>query len=386
MARVWFRVSVDPGSPASASSRLSPVAALVALSLVLVSTCTGIATADPDYFLPNPFAWMAAIVCVGFMLTALIPHAKLRTALRMTIALPIGIALLIEIGVTGKANDDRIEVVEDRLLRYHYRPGWSKDEFGSINSRGLWDDEYAIPKPADLERVVILGDSVPNDGSIPFAERFHVLLEQQLGENVEVINVSCEGYSTAQEVRLLERVGLDYDPDVVVVTYVLNDPFIQNGGRRRVGHSDVLVVAVAGLMGLVSGDSCDLLGVLHDGYGFDVMVREPLERLSLLSKLHDFEVVMAPLPYVSNSFENPACDRYYELVHGISDSLDFVWLPVYAAFHGKDPADYKKPGPPDPTHPNAAGHALMAEVLAAGLGPVLAKSPAPLTGAAKPEP
>jgi hypothetical protein len=365
-------MSLDPGNTAPASSRLSPVAAQIALALVLVITCTGIATADPDYFLPNPFPWMVVIICLGFMLTAWIPSTKLRMALRMSIALPIAVALLIEVAVTGNADESRIEIVEDRLLRYHYRPGWSRDEFGSINSRGLWDDEHAIPKPADRKRVVILGDSVPNDGIIPFADRFHVRLEQLLGADVEVINVSCEGYNTAQEVRLLERVGLDYEPDLVVVTYVLNDPFIQNGGRRRVGHSDVMVVALAGLMGLVAGDSCDLLKILHDGYGFDLMVRSQLERLSLLSKIHGFEVVVAPLPFVSDSFDNPSCDRYYELVHEITDSLGFGWLPVYAAFHGKDPADYKKPGPPDPTHPNAAGHALMAEVLASGLGPRLA--------------
>jgi hypothetical protein len=66
-------MSLDPGKTAPASSRLSPVAAQIALALVLVITCTGIATADPDYFLPNPFPWMVVIICLGFMLTAWIP-------------------------------------------------------------------------------------------------------------------------------------------------------------------------------------------------------------------------------------------------------------------------------------------------------------------------
>src|SRR5690606_2311290 len=311
--------------PEHERSRLSPVAGLVALGLVLVTTCFGIATADPDYFLPNPFQWMVVIVCAGFMLSALIPHAKLRGATRATVVLLIGVGLLAELVVRDHGDAERIQPVEDRLLRYHYKPGWNDAEFGSINSRGLWDQDYAIPKPAGRKRVVILGDSVPNDGSIPFHQRFHVILERLLGDDVEVINVSCEGYSTLQEVRLLEQVGLAYDPDIVVVTYVLNDAFIQNGGRRRIGHSDVLVLAIEGLISMVSGDLCEPMDVMYDSYGFDLIVRASLERLALLEQLHGFEAVVAPLPFISDSFENPDCDRYYEMVHEVASSLDLGW-------------------------------------------------------------
>ena len=63
----------------------------------------------------------------------------------------------------------------------------------------------------------MLTGSIANDGSIPFEDRFFRRLETQLadavpdGRKVEVINVSCEGYNTAQQVRLLEKVGLRYN-------------------------------------------------------------------------------------------------------------------------------------------------------------------------------
>jgi hypothetical protein len=90
---------------------------------------------------------------------------------------------------------------------------------------------------------------------------------------------------------------------VLEVTYVLDDPFIQNGGRRRLGHSELLFIAIAGVIGTVTGDLCGPMEtLLHDRYGFDLMVRAPLERLALLAELRGFEAIVAPLPIVSDSF------------------------------------------------------------------------------------
>jgi hypothetical protein len=59
------------------------------------------------------------------------------------------------------------------------------------------------------------------------------VLERILREknrNVEVLNFGVAGYNTQQEVATLIEKGLDYDPDLVLLQYCLNDRQMVNGG------------------------------------------------------------------------------------------------------------------------------------------------------------
>lgn len=245
-----------------------------------------------------------------------------------------------------------------------------------MTADGLLDVEHVVEKPEGVVRVVVLGDSVPNDPTIPFAERFPRKLEAALassapkGRRVEVINVSCEGYNTIQEVRLLERVGQKYAPDVVVVAYVLNDPFLQNGGYRRFGNSFFLF-RLAGAVAGVRGDACDEFARLHDGYGFELVVRASLERLRLLAQLHGFRVLVAPLPIVA-PFDDPVCGRLYDKVIDVGHAQGFETARLVDGFRGEDYRGYAKPNAKwDVTHPSAAAHAKIALQLADALAPQL---------------
>lgn len=99
----------------------------------------------------------------------------------------------------------------------------------SINAQGMRGPVRAIPKPPGVKRVMFLGDSVTfgfqieadRDTLPAYAES---VLREQYGESkVETINAGVGGYSPWQEVRLFVEAGLAYEPDVVVVDFVLND-------------------------------------------------------------------------------------------------------------------------------------------------------------------
>jgi lysophospholipase L1-like esterase len=328
---------------------------------------------DDDFYFPNPFSILILIVMVIFLLTALIPRGWLRLQLRFfLIVLPVIGVLIIECSSMSRDLElinERIQLSEDTLLRYHYRPGIDTSS-GTINSHGLWDKEHTIEKPAGVFRIVVLGDSVPNDGSIPFEKRFHQLLEKQLAPKVEIINVSCEGYNSIQEVRLLEKVGLKFKPDMVVLTYVLNDPFIQNGGYRRLGNSFFLF-KLKTLFDFFSDSKCEIFVPLHDRYAFDLVVRTAFERLALLSQLHDFPVLVAILPIVER-FDDPLCLSLYDQVHALAKEVGFEAIRVVDAFAGLDHKKFIKPKSPDDiTHPNQLGHQKIAETLAAAIRPIL---------------
>lgn len=117
---------------------------------------------------------------------------------------------------------------------YELRPG-SDEVVGRkrvrirINSAGLRDDrEYAVPKPAGVRRLVVLGDSYTFAGKVPleqtFPKRLEALLNQGApGVRYEALNLAVPGYNTRQQKLNLEERGLAFEPDLVLVSFVLND-------------------------------------------------------------------------------------------------------------------------------------------------------------------
>ncbi len=109
-------------------------------------------------------------------------------------------------------------------------PGWSgREGMGTvrISSQGLREREVARPKPPGLFRILCLGDSVAFghwvEAEQAFPRRLEEILVRQAGRRVEVINAGVPGYSTFQELAWLEAEGWSYEPDLVLLGFVLND-------------------------------------------------------------------------------------------------------------------------------------------------------------------
>ena len=117
-------------------------------------------------------------------------------------------------------------MLPDPVLRYRLRPNASAVYHGTpfeTNSVGMRDDEALKNVPG--RRIVMLGDSVTLGLQIPFEDIMPTRLERLLGgrETVDVINTSVSSYNTVQQSILLEQIGDDYEPDLVLLVYVEND-------------------------------------------------------------------------------------------------------------------------------------------------------------------
>jgi len=121
--------------------------------------------------------------------------------------------------------------VEDPDLGWRMRPG-VEDEWGGVrvrvNERGLRGVALAPDAPPGTRRVLFLGDSVTFGFGVAderdlFVSRTGLALSRALDTPVEVLNAGVGGYSPWQERIWLEREGLAYAPDLVVVGFVLND-------------------------------------------------------------------------------------------------------------------------------------------------------------------
>ncbi len=97
------------------------------------------------------------------------------------------------------------------------------------NSRGFRDKERSYEK-GDRKRIVVLGDSTAWGWGVEAEERFSDILERRL-KGWEVINLAQAGYSTDQELLVLETEGLTYRPDIVILLFDRNDVVEGNNAK-----------------------------------------------------------------------------------------------------------------------------------------------------------
>jgi len=125
-----------------------------------------------------------------------------------------------------QASLSNVELLPDPLLDWRYVPGSEIVEGRVVyhfNRAGFRDVDHELANPSARSRILVLGDSVSEGRGVPWDEVFAPVLQARLGATYEVINLAQAGLNTPQEVHLLEKVGLGYEPGVVVLNFVLND-------------------------------------------------------------------------------------------------------------------------------------------------------------------
>ncbi len=129
--------------------------------------------------------------------------------------------------------EERVYVEYDPLLGWRKIPGarvtYDRREYRvdlAINSLGLRDPERGHQAPADVVRLLALGDSFLEGYTVPLAQTLTQVLERRLaaeGCRAEVINAGTTAYSTDQEYLFYRSEGKHYSPQVVVVFFYYND-------------------------------------------------------------------------------------------------------------------------------------------------------------------
>lgn len=118
--------------------------------------------------------------------------------------------------------------------------GWFKREgeaFVRINSAGLRDREHAIPKPNNVLRIAVLGDSYAEALQVPMEDTFWAVVEREVKgcatmgpREPELINFGVSGYGTAQELIMLRDRVWTYAPDIVLLMITPSND-IRNNSR-----------------------------------------------------------------------------------------------------------------------------------------------------------
>jgi hypothetical protein len=148
--------------------------------------------------------------------------------------LTLGSTILLTLAVLGSEFVARV-YSPDYLARRHglhvfsSTYGWALRKGASVVVEGKWVNtndrghrgrELAVPKREHGIRVVVLGDSIAFGLKVSDEETFAHLLDAR-DNGIEAANLAVPGYGPDQELLVLLRQGLDYEPDVVLLAFCL---------------------------------------------------------------------------------------------------------------------------------------------------------------------
>lgn len=176
-----------------------------------------------------------------------------RKKLRLSPAVAKGIAVLLGVSVVVFAElgarlfspatrlDNILAVLrQDPELIWGQRPNLRRDFFGTeVFTDGLGLRVHGKRGGGDRVRVLSMGASPTFGWGVDGDETYSAVLGKRLasafGGNVETVNGGNIGYSSHQGLKFLKRHWVRLDPDIVTVSYVINDVdsyrFFRSDGR-----------------------------------------------------------------------------------------------------------------------------------------------------------
>ena len=254
-------------------------------------------------------------------------------------------------------------------LIYDLQPGLDID-FGHrrlrTNADGMRQDRtFPTDKPEHTVRIVGIGDSGMFGWDLQQGQCYMDVLASNCevapqGPPVQVLNLACPGYNTAQEVESLAYTGLKYEPDIVVVGWCDNDfdiPFCvpqpANFSRKDKLFLHYLLFDRDELKRLCFSRVSDRREAETERVPTDVLslsgpkgVRRSLERLRALAEAHDFRVLVF----------GPMGDDIVRLCGDLGLSTYNTRKEIAADQYPEEFAIHFM-------HPKAAGHAALAKHL-----------------------
>ncbi|PYQ53323.1 MAG: hypothetical protein DMF78_09320 [Acidobacteria bacterium] len=260
------------------------------------------------------------------------------------------------------------------------------------NSHGYRDLERTLARPPGTRRVLSLGDSFAWGASVEFEDGYPQRLERALTrrrrETWQVVNLALPGMNTVDEDAQLRSEGFAYQPDVVLLGFVLNDSEDEQAAEARraaewaepkvpprglLDHSALFTVVKTRLW--ATAENRRRVTGYKSMYADDapgwIAARAALKRMGVLSREHGVPFVVAIFPL----FGNPLDERYpFAAIHGkvaqaAADAGAKVvdLLPAYRGLRW----DLLVVNGVDDEHPNEIAHRIAAGVILHALDEVV---------------
>lgn len=121
-------------------------------------------------------------------------------------------------------NIENFYLNKNKILVYSIKEGKNSWFYGTdivINKQGFRDVDFEYKK--GNIKIMCLGDSTTFGGCVNTTSLYTNKLSELLDYKYSVFNLGVDGYNTIQEAENLRINGIKYSPNIVLVTFCLND-------------------------------------------------------------------------------------------------------------------------------------------------------------------
>jgi lysophospholipase L1-like esterase len=246
------------------------------------------------------------------------------------------------------------------------------------NSYGMRDEEPRPVEDTRVRRIVVLGDSYTSGYGLSSEDSYPNVLEKLLNRDstdppFEVLNLGVSGYTTRDEAAVLRHRAMVWDPEFVVVGYVLNDPDIDGTQPLQRHFAATAWWQRSRLLGLLHGFLQNRrLQRLGGGNYFRYLHAPGGEPWQSVERAFDdmretvgargvpLLVVVFPMNLGASWAEDPFADIRARVVEA-ARARGFDAIDLRESFRRHPPGALRL-GPRD-HHPTALGHVLAAEAI-----------------------
>lgn len=248
------------------------------------------------------------------------------------------------------------------------------------DSHGFRGAEIDAVAPAGRARIAFVGDSITFGWGVEEADTFAtqvIALLRARGRNVDGFNQGVGNHNTTQEVNLYAAAGATMRPDIVALSYFINDaepiPRYTDTGLLD-WYSAAWVVAKYRIDSLLrlSGETVDWKAYYRDLYRPDApgwkLTQESLKRFAQMLRQAGTKLILFDIPEIRELTPYPFQD-ISALVEATARASDIPYVNLLPSVQKMDPPSLWVTVP-DP-HPNAKAQHAFAEMMVEHLIPML---------------
>lgn len=265
-----------------------------------------------------------------------------------------------------------------------YMPRKEENAWRYATNRDGFRGRPLTPKRPGTVRILCLGDSYTfgwgvDENEEPYPRIIERVLNQDAGTTrVEALNLGIPGYNTRMENALLQRIAGQYEPDIVVAAYVMNDTEppgyevpVPPQVRYRYCHSWLMAQVVKTVNQWLGREAFATHENVYDVNYMNAFtinrrksleVREALESMSRFCRERNIRLDLCILPDFSKDMN--ATYRWRAIHQQIGEWARELAIPaidLFAEFEGRPGEEYQLEGD---WHPNAQAHRRIGERLA----------------------
>ena len=251
----------------------------------------------------------------------------------------------------------------------------------ALNALGDRGPELKDPKVPERKRVLVLGSSVTLGWGVPFDSTFTARTEAMLNAtrpfgpswSFEFVNAGIGNYNTAFQRRLFERQYPQVKPDLVVLHYFISDVEPRGTGRNNpiLKHSFLAAFLFNRWLELklrITGHYTDLFTFYQDLYADSSaawrQTRQDIQAMRDRTAHDSVPFVVMIIPDIHDLTPGTPYRALYDKIEAAFHGAGFATINTFPDFQRQFGGDVRTlwiQG--DDPHPNARGHALMAEIL-----------------------